>query len=303
MKRLVTAGAMAFLSACGSGGGGTNTPMITTVPFSSFSAIQANQAVTFSGGMSEVVTGTISGTAVTPGIINLDTTSTTGTLTYGTNRALSAVSVVTPSASISFSRTGAGNSFNCTSGVCGLTSTNATAIVIDPTTSPLGWNYQTFGVWNRATSLTSFDAGVFSFGSPTPATALPTTGTATFNGLANGFFVDSTHTAFFTTAQMTANVIWSTTAPTITFSTTNTTVVGITAPSSIGTSNSGLNLNAAIAYPAGTNAFSGTVTSNNGMTGTLTGRYFGPNAEEVGGLYNLSNPAVGTMMGGFGGKR
>jgi hypothetical protein len=101
---------------------------------------------------------------------------------------------------------------------------------------------------------------------------------------------------------MTATVIWSTTAPSITFSTTNTQVVGLTAPSSTGTPNAGLNLNASIGYPAGTNAFSGMVTSANGMTGSLSGRYYGPNAEEVGGVYNLGGTA-GTMMGGFGGKR
>jgi len=301
VKRLMTAGAMAFLSACGSGGGGTNTPMITTVPFSSFSAIQANQAVTFSGGMSEVVTGTNSGTSITSlSPISVDPTSTSGTLTYDANRRLSAVSAVTPFASISFSNTGAGNAFSCASGVCGLTSTTASAIVIDPTTSPLGWNYQTFGVWERSTSLTSFDAGVFSFGSPTPATALPTTGNATFNGLANGFFIDSTHAAFFTTAQMTANVNWTT--PSITFSTMNTQVVGLTAPSSTGTPNLGLNLNGSFSYTGGVNAFSGAVTSGNGMTGNVSGRYYGPNAEEVGGVYNLGGTA-GTMMGGFGGKR
>ena len=44
------------------------------------------------------------------------------------------------------------------------------------------------------------------------------------------------------------------------------------------------------------------VTSANGMTGSLSGRYYGPNAEEVGGVYNLGGTA-GTMMGGFGGKR
>ena len=301
MKKLIGLGVVALLGACGGGGGGSSdTPMITTVAFTSFSAIQPNQAVTFSGGISEVTNGTISGTAVTPGPINIDTTSTSGTLTYGTNRSLSGVSVVTPSASISFSRTGAGNTFNCTSGVCGLTSPNATAILIDPTSSPLGWNYQTFGVWNRLTSPTSFDAGVFSFGSPTPATALPTTGNATFNGLANGFFVDSTHAAFFTTAQMTANVNWLT--PSITFSTTNTQVVGITAPSSTGTPNSGLNFTGTFNYTGGVNAFSGAVTSNNNMTGSVTGRYYGPNAEEIGGVYNLGG-AAGTMMGGFGGKR
>ena len=303
MKKLVLLGVVALLNACGGGGGNTSTPpMITTVPFTSFSAVQANQAVTFSGGMSAVVTGTNNGTTVTSiSPVNIDTTSTTGTLTYGVNRGLSAVSVVTPSASISFSSTGAGNTFNCTSGVCGLTSTSASAIVIEPTTSPLGWNYQTFGVWERSTSTTSFDAGAFSFGSLTPASAIPTTGTATFNGLANGFFVDNTSTAFFTTANMTANVDW--VARSIGFSTSNTRQVSLTAPSSAGVLNTGLNFTGTLTYLAGTNAFSGPVnTTGSTMTGTATGRFYGPNADEMGGAFSLGGSA-GTMMGGFGGKR
>jgi len=303
MKKLVLLGVVALLNACGGGGGNTSTPpMITTVPFTSFSAVQANQAVTFSGGMSAVVTGTNNGTTVTSiSPVNIDTTSTTGTLTYGVNRGLSAVSVVTPSASISFSSTGAGNTFNCTSGVCGLTSTSASAIVIEPTTSPLGWNYQTFGVWERSTSTTSFDAGAFSFGSPTPASAIPTTGTATFTGLANGFFVDSTNAAFFTTANMTAVVTWAT--PNIAFTTTNTHQVSLTAPSSAGVLNTTLDLTGNFNYTAGVNAFGGAVHNTaNSLTGSITGRYYGPNAEEIGGVYSVGGTA-GTMMGGFGGKR
>ena len=302
MKKVLALSAMMFLGACGSGGGGTNTPMITTVPFSSFSAIQANQAVTFSGGMSAVVNGTNNGTTVTTiGPVNIDTTSTSGTMTYGANRNFTALSAVTPFASISFSSTGVGNTFSCTSGVCGLTSSTASAIVIDPTTSPLGWNYQTFGVWERSTSVTSFDSGAFSFGSPTPGSAIPTTGLATFNGLANGFFVDNTNTAFFTTANMTANVDWA--ARSIGFSTSNTRQVGLTAPSSGGVLNNGLNFNGTLNYAAGTNAFFGTVnTGGNVMTGNVSGRFYGPNAEEMGGVYSLGGGGA-SMMGGFGGKR
>lgn len=302
MQKVLAVGAMAFLGACGGGGGGSNTPMITTVPFTSFSAIQANQAVTFTGGMSAVVNGTNNGTTVTTlGPVNIDTTSTSGTMTYGPNRNFTALSAVTPFASISFSSTSAGNTFNCTTGVCGLTSTNASAIVIEPTTSPLGWNYQTFGVWERSTSTTSFDSGAFSFGSLTPGSAIPTTGLATFNGLANGFFVDNTNTAFFTTANMTANVDWATRS--IGFSTSNTHQVGLTAPSSAGVLNSALNFNGTLTYAAGINAFSGPVnTGGNVMTGNVSGKFYGPNAEEMGGVYSLGGNGA-NMMGGFGGKR
>jgi hypothetical protein len=100
---------------------------------------------------------------------------------------------------------------------------------------------------------------------------------------------------------MTANVDW--VARSIGFSTSNTRQVGLTAPSSGGVLNTGLDFTGTLTYAAGTNAFSGPVnTTGSTMTGNTTGRFYGPNAEEMGGVYSLGGSA-GTMIGGFGGKR
>jgi hypothetical protein len=223
-------------------------------------------------------------------------------LTYDSTKTLVAVSAITPAGSISFNKA-LGDTFNCNGGVCGLTNVAGTAsmIVIDPISLPAGFNYQTFGVWDRVTATTSFDAGVFSVGNPTPGSAVPTTGTGNFVGLANGFFVDgTTHNAFFTTANMTATANFA--MQTIAFSTTNTLTVSLSNPSGVGLANSGLNLSGTLTYPAGTNLFSGTVTSASGMSGPATGRFYGPAAQEIGGMYNLSG-AAGQMIGSFGGKQ
>jgi C-lobe and N-lobe beta barrels of Tf-binding protein B len=131
--------------------------------------------------------------------------------------------------------------------------------------------------------------------------AVPPTGTGNFSGLANGFFVDPTGTAFFTTANMTANTNFQTRV--ITFSTANTQTVNLSTPTGVGTPNSSLNLNGTFSWSPGNNLFSGTLTNTGStMTGMGTGRFYGPNAEEIGGTYSLSGGGS-TMLGSFGGKR
>ena len=70
----------------------------------------------------------------------------------------------------------------------------------------LGWNYQSFGVWTRDLSPTSWTAGATSAGSVTPFSAIPTINSAIFNGSALGLYVDASGTPFATTASISANV-------------------------------------------------------------------------------------------------
>jgi C-lobe and N-lobe beta barrels of Tf-binding protein B len=300
---LTTVFVLASLAGCHHGGGGgssTSGPTMGMGNFS-FSSVQPGQTVTIEG-MSTVVTGTLSAgtvTSTTPPAV--DTAASRAMMTYDSTRTLAAVTAVTPAGSITFNRA-VGDTFNCNGGVCGLTNVAGTAsmIIVDPISLPAGFNYQTFGVWDRVTATTAFDAGVFSVGAPTPGSAVPTTGTGNFVGLANGFFIDSTNHAFFTTANMTASANFA--SQTIAFSTTNTQTVNLSTPSSIGIANPGLNLTGNFSYPAGTNLFVGTVSSANGMNGSATGRFYGPAAQEIGGMYNL-NGSAGSMIGSFGGKR
>lgn len=72
-----------------------------------------------------------------------------------------------------------------------------------------------------------------------------------------------------------------------------------------GTPNAGFDLSGTMTYAQGVNAFSGAVRSVNGqLAGKGTGRFFGPAAQEIGGVYSLhgQNVFMG-MIGGFGGKR
>jgi hypothetical protein len=103
---------------------------------------------------------------------------------------------------------------------------------------------------------------------------------------------------------MTANVDFS--SRSIAFSTSNTSLANTN--SGVQSSNSGLNINGTLAWNPTVNGFSGVVNTANGqLNGGANGSFFGPAAEEIGGVYQLQNvqggPAVNKMIGAFGGKR
>ena len=55
-------------------------------------------------------------------------------------------------------------------------------------------------------------------------------------------------------------------------------------------------------YAAGSNAFSGNVSAT-GLTGSSSGQFYGPNAEELGGVFSLEGAGVETYIGGYGAKQ
>jgi hypothetical protein len=99
---------------------------------------------------------------------------------------------------------------------------------------------------------------------------------------------------------MTANVNFATQS--ISFATTGTTAVGKIGGSV--TDASGSNLTGTMSYTSGKNLITGAVTSTSGMSGSIIANFYGPNADEIGGTYGLTNTKTGTsLVGGFGGKR
>ncbi|HET9463099.1 MAG TPA: transferrin-binding protein-like solute binding protein, partial [Thiobacillus sp.] len=63
-----------------------------------------------------------------------------------------------------------------------------------------------------------------------------------------------------------------------------------------------LNLTGTLTYAPGTNSFAGTVTSAT-LTGDSTGQFYGPNAEELGGVFFLKGAGVETYAGAYGAVR
>jgi hypothetical protein len=285
-------GASSLLSACGGGGGGGG---VREVQFTSFDAVGTNEVVVMQG-TSQTASGTM--TVGAGGDISVTTADVgapadgTLRLTYDGGGNLSAISFNTPSASGSF------NNVSCQSGVCA--AETATSAVIGIDARAIGWNYQTFGVWFQQSGPTSFQAGAMSAGAMTPT--MPMAGTAVnFTGLAAGFYVDPFGLVSATAATMNATVNFET--RNIAFSTTGTTAADLN------TGSSGprptLDLSGTLNYNPGSSQFTGVVnTPGATLTGTATGRFYGPNADEMGGTYGLNGASQPErMFGGFGAKR
>jgi hypothetical protein len=224
----------------------------------------------------------------------LDGGSSTAQLTFDGSNNLSAMSFSAPQSSAAYS------GVDCSSGVV-CTGETATSAGVAADARAFGWNYQSFGVWLNETSPTTFQAGAMSAGAVTPGSAVPLAGNPTFLGLTSGFYVDTAGVPYFTSASLSANVNFGTQS--ILFSTTNTTIGNLstgTAPISA----SGLNMTGTLTYAPGSSQFTGPVTAPGvSLSGTATGRFYGPAAEEIGGVYRLTGTAPSSMIGAFGGRR
>jgi hypothetical protein len=177
--------------------------------------------------------------------------------------------------------------------------------------NPDGFTFQTFGGWSSSPGAPSVTDGFFSAGIPTTA-GIPLTGTASYSGQGQGTFIDTAGGDLAdVTTTVTAQVDFQ--AMTITFSTTATAGVSVNAPDGTARSpNPTLNLHGVLRFPVATNTFVGAVTSTNGMSGNVTGRFYGTpigaatatkaagSPPEIGGTFAVLIPGVGSMLGSFG---
>jgi hypothetical protein len=171
------------------------------------------------------------------------------------------------------------------------------ALVANPRS--LGWDYQSFGVWNTA----SPGGGAMhasSFGSATPVSAVPTSGAAAFTGKLAGLYISPSGQGSTAGADLSVRADFR--ARSLEFQSTGTVLTRdlrtpVAAP--------GLNLSGTLSYQPGANAFSGTVRNAGGtMSGTTSGKFYGPAAQELGGVLNLRAPGTAeAFTGAYGAKR
>lgn len=172
--------------------------------------------------------------------------------------------------------------------------------------STQSWDYQSFGFWNTygdiTTSLINGSAGNFSFGSATHPSLIPATGTATYTGEQFGVktWADGAITyAREVESDFTANANFADRS--IAVSTSNS---RINPHDSNEYASTAVNFSGDLTYSSSANLFSGTVTTNEGWSGTATGRFYGPNAEELGGVAQIKGSgSVDILASGFGAKR
>jgi hypothetical protein len=157
------------------------------------------------------------------------------------------------------------------------------AIVSDA--AAFGWDYQSFGAWQTL--------------SETPGAAIPTSGGATFQGRLAGTYIQSVDQRTFVMSDITFNANFS--ARNATFST------GPMASILDGQVFAGTGINGWVAWVPGANGLNGQAATVDGrMQGGVTARFYGPAAQEVGGVLAIGTSGFGSpqaINAAFGAKR
>ena len=279
---------VSIIAGCAGGGGGSSGSSASTTPFTAWSAVAPNTATALSGSST---TATSSSSSASYGA--------SGNVTFDSSRNFTAISMTAGSgAGASFS-TGSGDTISQGMGNGTVFAVNKQGIgAISTNPYDAAFEYQTFGAWGAyAGGPQPANANAVSLGSATPVTGMPATGSVNFVGFASGLYYQGAG-GYFTTANMNAGVDFA--ARTVAFNTSNTIATGsangavVAAPS--------LNMTGYGNYSTGTSKFSGTLSTANGMIGNMTGQFYGPNANEIGGTYYATG-SQGYTVGGFGGKR
>jgi len=236
---------------------------------------------------------------VSSATINPPDSNSSAKLTYAPNAplTLTGIEFSTPQAGVAWSNGRGGQTVGCVAQVCTASAPDAVGVAINAL-GPLAWNYQTFGYWLQATGAGSSLAGAISIGSPTPIGGIPP-GSATYNGVSGGIYVDASGLTYEYAGAFTASVNFVTRS-----------IIMLTSGTTYALASGGgpkpalfLNVGGTLNYLSGTNQFSGTV-ANGALTGPATGRFYGPSAEEIGGTYSLKVGSTReSAVGAFGGKR
>ena len=162
-----------------------------------------------------------------------------------------------------------------------------------------GWNYQSFGVWNTQ-GMTAGRINSLSFGSVTPASAVPSSGTASFVGKLGGVYVSASGDASMASADVRVQADFGNRSLGFASSGTRLTqdLKGTTpAPH--------LDLAGTLTYSPAANSFAGPLRNAGAtMSGSTTGRYYGPAAQELGGVFTIKSANTAeTLTGAYGARR
>lgn len=294
--------ALGSLAGCAGGGGGGSGSGVTATPFTSWSAVLAGSTIVASGDSQQgtynwnPATGKI--TSVTVGAQQSGATF-TESFSPSTGLAQSVRFQTASGTDITFIRgidTFGELIINSYFWAIQSADTTRYAIMADPIQT--GWNYQSFGIWTTGAGTGSGTYGSASVGSATPAGSIPTSGSATYVGYAGGRYVAGDGSYYFTLAAMSTTANFATRQ--LNFATTYTEQTPDLISS---TPNNNLRISGTLTYLAGSNQFSGAVSTNGGMTGAAKGRFYGPAAQEIGGTFSLTGSGLQSYGGAFGGAR
>ena len=301
IKSLIGLSVVLTLSGCGGGGG--SSAAVTQTTFTNWNSISKPTQVNLEGIATDISYSTDAGITKITSVTNHGVDSTaTSNVTYRTDNTISKISFATNNGTVTFDENGT-DTIGDTGGVVYGYDAAGTKFVIasDPLNSGNNWNYQTFGIWETGRGTGSGTAGAVSVGAATAGSSIPTSGSATYSGHFGGASSDSAGYDVITTGG--ATVVADFANRSLAFSTTGSKYVSPRASTPSWTSKSSLNMAGTLTYSAATNSFSGAVSDSFIGSGTATGKFYGPSAEEIGGVFSLTGAGTLVHAGGFGDKK
>lgn len=170
------------------------------------------------------------------------------------------------------------------------------ALAADPT--ELEWEYQSFGVWQAGLGQSTGSIGASSVGAATAANLIQTLGTADFAGVVAGVYVSPSDAGRTISGDLAVRV---------NFADRVASLASTNMKDNTGRAFADLNLTGVLTYAAGQNELSGVIGSRT-LAGPATAQFFGPGAEELGGVFALVSPGLlnlggESFVGGFGAAR
>lgn len=298
---------LALVAGCGGGGGGSAGGSTTIGSFVKWSAVPNPGSVKISGDATYT-----SYTAPAPAFLvtSVDPVTQTPdasvTITYRSDGTISAIDLSVPATpsgvmSIRWDENGGDSIVETTTHVIASDAAGST-LGISANAIPRGWEYQTFGMWLTGYGTGSGTFGGVSVGAQTAASAVPTTGSAIFNGSLLGGYIDASGQPWLVDASLTANVDFASRSVSLTSS--GSVKYNVNNFGSAGVSDSSLDITGTLTYSPATNSFSGTLSTAGGLNGVSSGRFYGPSAEELGGTFHFTQAgSVETFIGAYGAKR
>lgn len=302
-----------LLTACGGGGGGGGGGSLSqqSTSFTSWSNVSPNQTVELEGISYNADYTAPSPTFTVTQVSNFSEANSSVSISYDGQQNPTAIRLTSGSKSKSFS-TSSGDTLGNLGDYIGAewsdisfainSSGESIAIAAEPYSSNIDWNYQSFGAWETGRGTGSGYAAVTSVGRSTSGSSIPTNGTGVYTGYSGGIALSADGTRdYFVSSNFQATANFSNRQVSI-----QATNSGAYDPVNDAIYNGTLvfDYTGNLTYNSGSNSLTGTLTTTTNNSGTVKGQFYGPNAEELGGIFEITNyNGVGLYTGAFGAKR
>jgi len=289
-----------LLTGCGGGGGGGGLKIDPAITFVKWSDVTPPAEIDFEGlssdGSYTAPAPFFTVTNITDAVVSAGAKA---TITYGSGGSITSVAVETPVTTVIWKESD-GHLIDDSGAIVRISNVDGSnvALVSNALDPAVAWEYQTYGVWLTGLGKGTGNYGSATFGVPTAGSAIPLMGTPTFSGSTVGSYVNPAGELFLTSSQVTIDADFLNRS--LDFSTFATQTLD---PASFAaTPAPSLSMMGTLTYAPATNSFSGPVSAT-GLIGTSTGQFYGPAAEELGGVFSLTGAGVETYSGAYGAKR